>query len=300
MLGDAQLKCPCCGGRNLIKDNKTGEIVCIDCGSVVCIDNIDLGPEWRAYSEEHEERRKRIGDPLTFLEVNMGIFSVMGTKSDMASMKRRRKIKRMAQIQTRLSPASKKLEKLLNEIKRACEKLSLSRSEMETAARIARKIITSYNKKRWNIKALVVASIYVSCKINENSKKLNEIVKSVSGSSKKRKEVMKLYRMILTKMNMHLPVTTEQKKLNKIAKDLKCDGKVLLISNKIIRCARLARVGLGKTPGSVATAAVYIAHKLLNKKLTQRKICLITKTTEVTLRSRIKDIMDNVSIEVEV
>ena len=199
-----------------------------------------------------------------------------------------------------MSPAAKKLEKLLNEIKRACEKLSLARNEMETAARIARKIIMSYDKKRWNVKALVAASIYVACKMNDNSKKLNEIVRCVSGSSKKRKEAMKLYRTIITNLNVRLPIANERDKLNKIAKDLKCDGKILLISNEIIKCARMARVGMGKTPGSIATAAVYIAHKLLNRRLTQRRICLATKTTEVTLRSRIKDIMDAVSIEVEV
>ena len=300
MSQDDRMCCSFCGSKNLIKDNKTGEIVCVDCGAVVYIDNIDPGPEWRAYSEEHEERRKRIGDPLTYLEINWGIYSVIGTKSDMVTLKKRRKIKRMAEIQTKLSPSSKKLEKLLNEIKRSCEKLSLSRTEMETSAKIARKIVTCYNKKRWNIKALVAATIYVACKLNENSKKLNEIIKCVAGSSKKRKEIMKIYRMILTRLNLHPPITTEQAKLNKIAKDLKCDGKVLLISNKIIQCAKVARVGVGKTPGSIATAAVYIAHKLLDKKLTQRKICLITKTTEVTLRSRIKDIMDNIFIEVEV
>ena len=40
--------CPECGGH-LAADTEHGEVVCADCGLVVEEDEIDRGPEWRAF-----------------------------------------------------------------------------------------------------------------------------------------------------------------------------------------------------------------------------------------------------------
>ncbi|MEF8886945.1 MAG: TFIIB-type zinc ribbon-containing protein, partial [Haloarculaceae archaeon] len=43
-----ELVCPECGG-SLINDAEHGETVCEECGLVVEEDEIDPGPEWRAF-----------------------------------------------------------------------------------------------------------------------------------------------------------------------------------------------------------------------------------------------------------
>ncbi|EMA50061.1 TFIIB-type zinc ribbon-containing protein, partial [Halococcus salifodinae] len=43
-----ELVCPECSGR-LVSDTEHGETVCTDCGLVVEADEIDRGPEWRAF-----------------------------------------------------------------------------------------------------------------------------------------------------------------------------------------------------------------------------------------------------------
>ena len=45
------LECPECGGK-LITDEERGETVCSECGLVVEEDEIDHGPEWRAFEPE--------------------------------------------------------------------------------------------------------------------------------------------------------------------------------------------------------------------------------------------------------
>ncbi len=42
--------CPDCGG-SLVTDDSRGETVCESCGLVVDEDEIDHGPEWRAYDD---------------------------------------------------------------------------------------------------------------------------------------------------------------------------------------------------------------------------------------------------------
>ena len=50
-----ELVCPECSG-NLATDTAQGETVCEDCGLVVETDEIDRGPEWRAF-DSREDRK---------------------------------------------------------------------------------------------------------------------------------------------------------------------------------------------------------------------------------------------------
>ena len=61
---DEQVVCPECGG-NLASDTEHGETVCEDCGLVVEEDEIDPGPEWRAFDSREKDEKSRVGAPTT-------------------------------------------------------------------------------------------------------------------------------------------------------------------------------------------------------------------------------------------
>ena len=52
---DEELTCPECGGQ-LATDTEHGETVCVDCGLVVESDEIDRGPEWRAFDSRETDQ----------------------------------------------------------------------------------------------------------------------------------------------------------------------------------------------------------------------------------------------------
>ncbi|MFB6110491.1 MAG: TFIIB-type zinc ribbon-containing protein, partial [Halodesulfurarchaeum sp.] len=56
--------CPECGGR-LDTDEERGETVCSECGLVVEEDEIDRGPEWRAFDAAEKDQKSRVGAPTT-------------------------------------------------------------------------------------------------------------------------------------------------------------------------------------------------------------------------------------------
>ncbi|MEF8882847.1 MAG: TFIIB-type zinc ribbon-containing protein, partial [Halapricum sp.] len=56
------LTCPECEG-SLIADDARGETVCDDCGLVVDADEIDRGPEWRAFDSKEKDEKSRVGAP---------------------------------------------------------------------------------------------------------------------------------------------------------------------------------------------------------------------------------------------
>ncbi|MFB6179485.1 MAG: TFIIB-type zinc ribbon-containing protein, partial [Halorientalis sp.] len=57
--------CPECNSDNLVSSADGGEIVCDDCGLVIEEENIDRGPEWRAFNHSERQSKSRVGAPTT-------------------------------------------------------------------------------------------------------------------------------------------------------------------------------------------------------------------------------------------
>ena len=72
-----ELTCPECGSR-LESDSKHGETVCQDCGLVVDEDEIDRGPEWRAFDASEKNSKSRVGAPTTNMMHDKGLSTNIG------------------------------------------------------------------------------------------------------------------------------------------------------------------------------------------------------------------------------
>ncbi|MFB6191782.1 MAG: TFIIB-type zinc ribbon-containing protein, partial [Haloarculaceae archaeon] len=64
--------CPECGA-DLRTDAEHGEVVCTECGLVVEDDNIDRGPEWRAFDAAEKDEKSRVGAPTTNMMHDKGL-----------------------------------------------------------------------------------------------------------------------------------------------------------------------------------------------------------------------------------
>ena len=65
-------RCPECAG-DIERDGDRHELVCADCGLVVSETVIDLGPEWRSFSDGEQTSRSRVGAPTTQLMHDRGL-----------------------------------------------------------------------------------------------------------------------------------------------------------------------------------------------------------------------------------
>ena len=72
-----QLVCPECGG-SLEADTERGETVCSECGLVVEEDEIDRGPEWRAFDSAEKDEKSRVGAPTTKMMHDEGLSTNIG------------------------------------------------------------------------------------------------------------------------------------------------------------------------------------------------------------------------------
>ena len=72
-----ELTCPECDG-SLAADAEHGETVCEECGLVIEEDNIDRGPEWRAFDSAEKDEKSRVGAPTTNMMHDKGLSTNIG------------------------------------------------------------------------------------------------------------------------------------------------------------------------------------------------------------------------------
>ena len=122
---------------------------------------------------------------------------------------------------------------------------------------------------------------------------LNEVA---TVSSIKRKDLGQAYRSLREQLSDTVPSIAPEHYINRFANRLDLVGGAETLSLKLVYAARQEQLTDGKSPISIAAAALYVAALVVGKHRTQRQIAKIANVTEVTVRNRYKDIVENLDI----
>ncbi len=300
------MHCHNCGSARLVYDPERAEIICLDCGMVQKDHIVDLGPEWRAFDEEQRERRTRVGAPTTLTIHDKGLSTDIdwrnkdGTGKGLNLQGRLHAYKlRKWQRRVRVSDSiERSLALALAEIDRITSILELPRNISEMASLICRLAIQNHIAKGRSIESMSAACVYAACRINKIPRTLDEISR-VSRSSKK--EVGRSYRSLLRTVIPKLSRIPPAKPLDyipRLVSQLRLPGEVQVKAIEIIKAASKLGLTSGRGPVGLAAAAVYLACVLLNCKKTQREIAQIAGVTEVTVRNRYKELIDQLKFTI--
>ncbi|MFX1370186.1 MAG: transcription initiation factor IIB family protein, partial [Promethearchaeota archaeon] len=175
--------CTQCGGRSLAEDWARGEVTCTACGSVLEQSIADLGPEWRAFTTEERDSRARTGAPMSLSTPDKGLSTQIGWEDRDGSGRglsgeTRTMIYRMRKWQIRSVSYSSKMRNLsqaMNEMDRLCSQLGIPRSIKDTAAFVYRRTLEKRLIRGQKIDAIVAGSIYLSCRIHNAPRQMDEI-----------------------------------------------------------------------------------------------------------------------------
>ncbi|MDY7081708.1 MAG: TFIIB-type zinc ribbon-containing protein, partial [Halobacteria archaeon] len=146
---EEEIVCPECGSENLIEDSERAEVVCDDCGLVVEQDQVDRGPEWRAFDSEERDDKSRVGAPMTKRMHDKGLTTNIDWRDKDAfgqslSADRRAQMKRLRKWQNRIRTSGSKernLQFALGEIDRMASSLNVPESTREIALMIYRRAL---------------------------------------------------------------------------------------------------------------------------------------------------------------
>jgi transcription initiation factor TFIIB len=288
--------CPECGG-NLVTDDERGETVCSECGLVVEEDEIDPGPEWRAFDASEKDEKSRVGAPTTQMMHDKGLSTNIGWQDKDAygnalSSRQREKMQRLRTWNERFRTRDSKernLKQALGEIDRMASALGLPENVRETASVIYRRALDEDLLPGRSIEGVSTASLYAAARQAGTPRSLDEIA-AVSRVDKD--EIARTYRYVVRELNLEIEPADPESYVPRFASDLDLSDEVERRARSLLRNAKEQGVHSGKSPVGLAAAAVYAASLLTNEKVTQSEVSEVANISEVTIRNRYHELLE--------
>ena len=291
-----ELVCPECGGR-LESDTERGETVCSECGLVVEEDEIDRGPEWRAFDSAEKDSKSRVGAPTTKMMHDKGLSTNIGWQDKDAygnslSSRQRQKMQRLRTWNERFRTRDSKernLKQALGEIDRMASALGLPENVRETASVIYRRALNDDLLPGRSIEGVATASLYAAARQAGTPRSLDEVA-NVSRVGKD--EIGRTYRYVARELGLEIEPADPKSYLPRFASDLGLSDEAERRARQLLDSAREAGIHSGKSPVGLAAAAVYAASLLTNEKVTQSEVSEVADISEVTIRNRYHELLE--------
>jgi len=280
----------CC--ENPIIESREGDNVCLNCGMILSRNLV--GSERRAYTVEEVNKRRRTEPrwrefgPRTMLP-NTKIDS----KGRLIGAKGKTLFSRLSKIQNSLiSSIERNFWEAKPKLKMLTSKMNIPEYIKETAWKVysvvARKKLTMGR----SIDGFIAASLYAAIRVHEFPRLLEEVC---DASMTPRRTVHRSLGMIVKEVLPELglrykPITAEQL-VFRFGNDLGLPMEVQKNAiNMLVVASKNGLMRTGKDPKGLAASVIYMAAKAGDCRKTQAEVSEIAKVTEVTLRSRSKQI----------
>ena len=298
-----ELVCPECGGR-LEVDEERGEVVCSECGLVVEEDEIDRGPEWRAFDATESEEKSRVGAPLTKMMHDEGLSTTIGwqdrdSTGQPLSAKQRQKMQRLRTWNERFRTRDSKernLKQALGEIDRMASGLGLSKSVRETASVIYRRALDEELLPGRSIEGVATACLYAAARKAGMPRSLDEVA---TVSRVDRDEIARTYRYVVRELELEVEPADPIQYVPRIVSELDRSEHVERRARELLEAAHETGRTSGKSPVGLAAAAIYAASILEDERVTQSRVSEVANVSEVTIRNRYRELLDIWSAENE-
>ena len=282
--------CPECNG-NVISLNQIGEIVCSDCGLVIKERSVDLShSDKRAYTSQEKNQREHTGAPISSLLPDMGLTTVIDRKNIKDP-----DLKRAVKWNTRITWEKRNILIATTELKRICSNLNLPNHIRFEAIKLYKEAFKKKLLRGRSINSMIAASIYLAIRLKRIPRTLQEILDE---SSESEKDIRRCYRVLIREFNIKSPNTNPSDLIPTYIATLKLGLNIEINSTKIVNAYSERFSTSGKDPKGIVAGAIYLACRMKGLELTQKDIAEVVGVTEVTLRSRYKELSTKLKIKV--
>jgi transcription initiation factor TFIIB len=283
-------KIECCD--NPLIECRDGNEVCLNCGLI--FERTFVGNERRAYTVEEIQNRRRTEPrwrdfgPRTMLPTTK-----TDSKGKSIGPKEQALFSRLSKIQNSLISS---IERNFWEAKPKLKMLTSKLNIPEYIAETAWKIYSIVAKKKLtmgrSINGFISGALYAAIRVHDFPRLLDEVCEaSLTPRRTVHRSLAMIIRDVLPSINLRYKPITAESLVFRFGNELSLP---INIQKNAINFLRLAsRNGLkrtGKDPKGLAAAVVYIAAKEGAIRKTQSHVAEVAKITEVTLRSRAKQI----------
>ncbi len=276
--------CPECEGT-IITDNERGESICRKCGLVLFEKEMDVSCSGiRAYSKEDQERKCGVGSPISILMPDISL----STTIDRTQI-RDPDLRRATKWNTHLSWKERNMLIAVTELKRIASNLKLSNFIRGSTLKLYKEIFKLNLLRGRSINGMIAACLYYKCKVHNKPVTFKEILNE---SQAEDRIVKKCFRILFEKLPLKNSQIDPLDLIPKYCSELD-NGSIIQKEATVILRSYMKRNSIcGKDPKGYCGGVIYLVSKeMCKKKISQRKISKKIGITEVTLRSRYKEII---------
>jgi transcription initiation factor TFIIB len=298
-------KCSVCGFDQIVSIPDSGEIVCEHCGAVIYDKTEEKGPERRTFVTSTAGREgdyeSRTGMPFSLARSDMGLSTIIGrTNKDgrgskinspmLSAIERLRTWDSRTQVYT---SKDKNLTQAFAQLDTLKDKLWLPSAVIEKTAYIYRKAQENRLVLGRSISTVLVAAIYTACREMGIPRTLSDIA---TKSNVKRKSVAKCYRQLLLGLDLKIPQVDPIKCITRIANKAEISEKTKNQAINLMNTVIEVEISAGKDPMGLAATVIYASCAKTGEIKTQKELANAADITDVTLRTRLKDLKHHLDL----
>jgi len=268
----------------LVEDYRAGDQICSECGLVVGDRVIDVGSEWRTFSNEKANADpSRVGGPENPLLNGSDLSTMIGGGRGEAAFDEFG----VAKYQNRRSVTNsdRTLLNSFREIAQMADRINLPRTIQDRANNLFKMVHDGKNLKGRSNDAIASASLYIACRQEGVPRTFKEIC-AVSKISKK--EIGRCFKLILKALDTSVDLITTGDFMSRFCSTLTLPNSVQKAATSIARAAVDLDIVPGRSPISVAAAAIYMASQASEHKRPQKEIGDVAGVADVTIRQSYK------------
>jgi len=259
---------------------KDGSNVCVNCGTIS--GRILIGDQTRAFTKEEINKRRQTEPRWR----GFGPRTIMPKTKDTL-------ISRLSKIQNSLvSSIERNLWEARPKLNLLTSKMNLPTFIKETAWRIYLVVAKKKLTMGRTVAGFIAASLYTAIRVHEFPRLLEEVCDAaIIPRHTVHKSLGYIVKEVLPEMKLkYKPITAEQL-VFRFGNDLDLPIDVQKDAvNMLIQASKNGLSRSGKDPKGLAASVIYMAAKAKNYRKTQAEVSHLAKITEVTLRSRCKQI----------
>ena len=284
--------CPECGTL-LVRDDKHAETVCPQCGLVASEQEIDFGPDWRAF--DGDKSGIRVGAPRTELLHDYGLSTPFSRSSKDAHgrripAKRHYELARMRRLHSRSTfrtGADRNIARAITYIQGVSDRLGIPQPVTEQAVRLYRKATEADLIRGRSIDAMAAAALYGASRLAGYPRNPDEMAEA---SGVDRRTLLRCHRVLVSKLHLKPTSPHATDFIARLASDLELPPAVEGHAREMLRQADAAGMTSGRSPTGLAASAIYVASHEKGFPRTQKRVSEVSGVTEVTIRNRSREL----------
>ncbi|XP_076342105.1 transcription initiation factor IIB-like isoform X1 [Tachypleus tridentatus] len=280
----AKIFCPAHPDAPLIEDYRAGDMICPECGLVIGDRVVDVGTEWRTFNNEKSTSDPtRVGAAENPLLNGSDLTTVVGRGTGDASFDESGAAK--YQNRRSMSSSDRALTNAFREISNMADRINLTKTIVDRANSLFKQVHDGKTLKGRSNDAIASSCLYIACRQEGVPRTFKEIC-AVSKVSKK--EIGRCFKLILKALETSVDLITTGDFMSRFCSNLGLPNTVQRAATYIARKAVELDIVPGRSPISVAAAAIYMASQASEDKKNQKEIGDIAGVADVTIRQSYK------------